>query len=222
MATTPQPRPAQGPPQPVKPKIELNADYQSKLYEIALVIHEAESFVKVLPYVEKEILSLMNAERLTVYQRGRHDREIVSKYKTGKDIMEIRVALSTASIAGFVALSQRAVRIDNVYDKASLAKVHPQLRFDHSFDQRSGLRTRSMVVVPIKFKETLLGVLQIINRLDSTPFTDQELKIAHELAQVIGQKFQYDFQATQGPYEYLLHCKLLTSDKLEELKKKSV
>ena len=220
MATAPQPVPEQAP-QPAQPKITLTADYQSKLYEISKVIHEAENFVKVLPYVEKEILTLMNAERLTVYQRGRHDREIVSKYKTGKDIKEIRVALSTTSIAGFVALSQRAVRIDNVYDKASLAKIHPQLRFDYSFDQRSGMRTRSMVVVPIKFKETLLGVLQIINRLDSSSFSDQELKIAHELAQVIGQKFQYDFQATQGPFEHLMHCKLLTPEKLEELKKKS-
>ncbi len=220
MATAPQPGPAQAP-QSAQPKITLNTEYQSKLYEIAKVIHEAENFVKVLPYVEKEILTLMNAERLTVYQRGRHDREIVSKYKTGKDIKEIRVALSTTSIAGFVALSQRAVRIDNVYDKVSLAKIHPQLRFDYSFDQRSGMHTRSMVVVPIKFKNTLLGVLQIINRLDGSPFTDQELKIAHELAQVIGQKFQYDFQATQGPFEHLLHCNLLTADKLEELKKKS-
>ncbi len=226
MATAPQPGPAPAPqkkaaPKPAKSKITLNTDYQSKLYEIAKVIHEAESFVKVLPYVEKEILSLMNAERITVYQRGRHDREIVSKYKTGKDIKEIRVALSTTSIAGFVALSQQALRIDNVYDKASLAKLHPQLRFDHSFDQRSGLRTRSMVVVPIKFKGTLLGVLQIINRLDGRSFSDQELKIAHELAQVIGQKFQYDFQATQGPFDYLLHCKLLTKDQLEELEEKS-
>ena len=220
MATAPQPGPEQAP-QPAQPQITLTAEYQSKLYEIAKVIHEAENFVKVLPYVEKEILTLMNAERLTVYQRGRHDREIVSKYKTGKDIKEIRVALSTTSIAGFVALCQRAVRIDNVYDKASLAKIHPQLRFDYSFDQRSGMHTRSMVVVPIKFKSTLLGVLQIINRLDGSPFTDQELKIAHELAQVIGQKFQYDFQATQGPFEHLLHCNLLTADKLEELKKKS-
>ncbi|MBV5267232.1 MAG: hypothetical protein JZU67_01660, partial [Burkholderiaceae bacterium] len=47
------------------------------------------------------------------------------------------------------------------------------------------------------------------------------IKVALEVAQVIGSKFQYDFQATQGPYEYLMHRKLLTSEKLEELKKKS-
>lgn len=196
-------------------------EYQSKLYEITKAIHEAESFVKVLPYVEKEMLSLLKAERLTVYQRGRHDREIVSKYKTGKDIKEIRLALSPTSIAGFVALSQQPVRIENVYDKQGLAKIHPQLKFDYSFDQRSGMRTRAMIVVPIKFKETLLGVLQIINRIDTGTFTDSDLQLALELAKVIGQKFQYDFQATQGPFDYLMHRKLLTPEKLEELKKKS-
>jgi len=204
-----------------KPAGQNLQDYQSKLYEITKAIHEAESFVKVLPYVEKEMLSLLKAERLTVYQRGRHDREIVSKYKTGKDIKEIRLALSPTSIAGFVALSQCPVRIDNVYDKQSLAKIHPQLKFDYSFDQRSGMRTRSMIVVPIKFKETLLGVLQIINRVDGGAFTDLDLKVALELAQVIGLKFQYDFQATQGPYDYLIHRKLLTAERLEEIKKKA-
>ncbi len=201
-------------------QLQQNLEFQSRLNAVMKTIHEAESFVKVLPIVEKEMLDMMQAERLTVYQRGRHEREIVSKYKTGKDIKEIRLPLSPASIAGFVAMSQKPVKIDNVYDKKSLASIHAQLRFDQSFDQRSGFRTRSVICVPIKFKETLLGLLQIMNRLDGGTFTDQDLKNAHELAAVIGQKFQYDFQATQGPFDYLLHRKIITKEQLEELKKK--
>ena len=195
--------------------------YQSKLYEITKIIHEAESFVKVLPYIEREILTLLKAERMTVYQRGRRNREIVSKYKTGREFKEIRLAISFSSIAGFVALSQRPVRIDDAYDKQSLERIHPQLKFDCSFDQRSGLHTQSMIVVPIKFKETLLGVLQIINHVDGGGFTDLDVKVALEVAQLIGLKFQYDFQTTLGPYDYLIHQKLLTPDKLEDLQKKS-
>ena len=101
-------------------------EYQAQLNSIVTKVHEAESFVKVLPVVEKEMLAMLKAERLTVYQRGRHDREIVSKYKTGKDIKEIRVPLSPASIAGYVAMSQKPVRIDNVYDKNALRSIHPQ------------------------------------------------------------------------------------------------
>ena len=107
---------------------QLSPEYQARLYELTKTIHEAESFVKVLPYVEKEMLALLRAERLTVYRRNRRDTEIVSTYKTGNEIREIRVPLSPTSIAGFVALSQRSVIINNVYDRQELVKIHPQLR----------------------------------------------------------------------------------------------
>ena len=199
----------------------LTPEHQAKLYEITKTIHEAESFAKVLPYVEKEMLSLLRSERMTVYRRTRRDTEIVSTYMTGNEIKEIRVPLSPTSVAGFVALSQRPVLINNVYDKQEVAKFHPQLRFDSSFDEKTHYKTRSMIVIPIRFKETPLGVMQIINNIGG-PFTDYEMRVAAELAQVIGQKFQYDFQATQSPFDYLLHRKLVTPDKLEELKSRSV
>jgi type II secretory ATPase GspE/PulE/Tfp pilus assembly ATPase PilB-like protein len=175
----------------------------------------------VLPYVEKEMLALLRAERLTVYRRTRHDTEIVSTYKTGNEIKEIRAPLSPASIAGFVALSQRPVMISNVYDRQELASIHPQLQYDASYDEKTHYKTRSMIVTPIKFRETPLGVMQIINHING-PFTEYEMRVAAELAQVIGQKFQYDFQATQSPFDYLLHRRLITEDQLEELKSRSV
>jgi type II secretory ATPase GspE/PulE/Tfp pilus assembly ATPase PilB-like protein/putative methionine-R-sulfoxide reductase with GAF domain len=213
--------PKQATPQNSKQDLQGSLEYQTRLNRIYKIIHEAESFVKVLPEVEKQMLALLKAERLTVYQRRRHDREIVSRHMTGKDIKEIRVPLSPSSIAGYVAMSQQPVRIDDVYDKKALKAIHPQLSFDDSFDRRSGWQSRSMVVVPIKAKETLLGILQIINRPDGTGFTDMDLKHAQELAAVIAQKFQYDFRATQGPFAYLLHRKVLTQEKLDELKKES-
>ena len=200
---------------------QLSPEYQARLYELTKTIHEAESFLKVLPYVEKEMLALLRAERLTVYRRTRRDTEIVSTYKTGNEIKEIRVPLSTTSIAGFVALSQRPVIISNVYDRQELVKIHPQLHYDASFDEKTHYKTRSMIVTPIKFRETPLGVMQIINHING-PFTEYEMRVAAELAQVIGQKFQYDFQATQSPFDYLLHRRLITADKLAELKNRSV
>ncbi len=199
-----------------------STEYQKKINELYKCIHEAETFNDVLPNIEKEMLELLEAERLTVYQRGRHGREIVSKYKTGDEIKEIRLPLSPSSIAGYVALSQKPIRIDDVYMKDVLTSIHPKLRFDQSFDQASGFRTKSMIVVPIKFKNTLLGVMQVINRNDGGSFTNIDLKHAHELSQLIGQKFQYDMQATQAPFDYLLHRGKITREKLTELEKKAV
>jgi len=197
-------------------------EYQKKINDLYRCIHEAETFNDVLPNIEKEMLDLLQAERLTVYQRGRHGREIVSKYKTGNEIREIRLPLSPSSIAGYVALSQKPIRIDDVYVKEVLTSIHPKLRFDQSFDRTSGFRTKSMIVVPIKFKNTLLGVMQVINRKDGGVFTNADLKHAHELSQLIGQKFQYDMQATQAPFDHLIRRGKITREKIQELEKKSL
>ncbi len=196
-------------------QLQGSLEYQKQLNSVYRDLHEADRFEEVLPHLEKGLLSLLRAERLTVYRRGRNGREIVSRYKTGDEVKEIRLPLTPTSIASFVVLSQQSLRIDNVYDTKHLASLHPKLKFDHSYDQRTGFRTRSMMVVPIKFKETMLGVLQVINRVGGVAFTELDLKNAQELAKIIGQKFQYDLQATRGPFDYLLHRKVITSEKLK-------
>ncbi|MCP4716151.1 MAG: GspE/PulE family protein [Deltaproteobacteria bacterium] len=196
-------------------------EYQARLNDIYRIIHEAENFEVALPEIEKEMREILEAERITVYQRGRQDREIVSRFKTGDETKEFRLPLSPTSVASFVALSQKPLRIEDVYDAEALKRIHPKLKFDSSFDQSTGFRSKSMVVVPIKLKNTMLGVYQVINRRDGGVFSDMDMKIALELARVIGQKFQYDLQATQGPYDYLLHRKKVTKEQLQELKEKA-
>jgi len=36
------------------------------------MMHQSKNFFQVLPEMEKDILDFLSAERLTVYQRGRH------------------------------------------------------------------------------------------------------------------------------------------------------
>ncbi len=197
-------------------QLKSSLEYQQQLNSVYRDIHEADRFEDVLPHLEKGLLSLVRAERLTVYRRARNGREIVSRYKTGVEVNEIRLPLTPTSIASFVALSQLPLRIDNVYDTEHLVSLHPKLKFDHSYDQRTGFRTRSMMVVPIKFNNTMLGVLQVMNRVGEVTFAELDLMQAQEVAQIIGQKFQYDLQATRGPFDYLLHRKVITPEKLKE------
>ncbi len=197
-------------------QLKSSLEYQQQLNSVYRDIHEADRFEDVLPHLEKGLLSLVRAERLTVYRRARNGREIVSRYKTGVEVNEIRLPLTPTSIASFIALSQLPLRIDNVYDTEHLASLHPKLKFDHSYDQRTGFRTRSMMVVPIKFNNTMLGVLQVMNRVGEVTFAELDLMQAQEVAQIIGQKFQYDLQATRGPFDYLLHRKVITPEKLKE------
>ncbi len=180
-------------------------------------IHDYGSFEDALPYIEHELLELLEAERLTVYQRGRNEREIVSRYKTGGEVKEYRLPLNPTSIASFVALTHQPLCIADVYDRDALQSIHPKLTFDHRYDHDSSFRTKSMVIVPIKCKDTLLGVLQIINKKNGAVFTQTDLSIAKELSTMIAQKFHYDLQATHGPFDYLVHGKKTTAKRLAEL-----
>ncbi|HDQ41942.1 MAG TPA: GAF domain-containing protein, partial [Desulfonatronum sp.] len=181
-------------------------------------IYAADSFDAVLPEIEPSLLRLLRAERLTIYQRLRNEQEIVSKFKTGDEIREIRVALSVSSIAGYVALNQTPLLINDVYDARELQRIHPGLRFNMSYDQRSGYRSRSMVVVPVQHKNVGLGVLQLLNCTAGPAFNQADLRNAQKLGAIIGQRFSYEFYGTNGPFDYLILRKKISRDDLEKFK----
>ena len=196
--------------------LKRSLEMQTLLNSITQRIHEAESFAEVLPAIEPDMLRILRGERMTVYQRSRSEQEIVSKYKSGDEIKEIRVPLSTSSVAGYVALTQQPIRVSDVYDAEELKRIHPNLRFNYTFDKQTGYRTRSMVVVPIKHKDVMLGVLQVLNRVGGGAFTDVDLRNAIKMGAIIGQKFRYDFQGTNGPYDYLVIKNRLSQKELDD------
>ncbi len=202
-------------------QLRSSLERQTRWNRVSDVIHTADSFADAMPQVLPDLLLLLAAERLTIYQRARNGREIVSKLKIGDAIKEIRVPLSATSISGYCALSHETLRIRDVYDAQELASIHPQLCFDKSFDQKSGFRSRSMLVVPIKQKDILLGVVQVINRVDGQAFSDVDLETTQKLAQVIAQKFRYELQVAQSPYDYLMMTGKLTQAQLDYSKERA-
>lgn len=176
-----------------------------------------------LKEVEKDLLELFDTSILTVYQSIDNGKEISAVFKggVGSDAVEkqkIKVPLSTTSLAGYVALSHRSIVIKDVYDDEELKEIHPHLRFDARFSEGRNLRLRSFVVVPIK-NEILLGVIQMINLEGGREFSRSDIKRATALAQILLRIFRDDFQATLGPYDYLVQQGRLTSFDLDKLKR---
>ena len=77
------------------------------------------------------------------------------------DSREFAMPISSRSMAGYVALEQKTLSIEDVYDMPPGSPFG----FDRSFDQKVGYRTRSMLVTPlITSKGEVVGVLQLINK----------------------------------------------------------
>lgn len=86
------------------------------------------------------------------------------------------------SIAGMVALTRRNLNLPDVYDLPPDAPY----RLNLGFDQRTGYRTRSMLVVPmLDPRDEVLGVLQLINATRGGqvgPFPEDEEDLVRSLA----------------------------------------
>jgi diguanylate cyclase (GGDEF)-like protein len=55
-------------------------------------------------------------------------------------------------------------------------------KFSKKVDKASGFQTRSIIAVPIVFRDRVLGVIELINTLDERNFTQQELEILETIA----------------------------------------
>ena len=85
------------------------------------------------------------------------------------------IDINESSIAGYVAANGKPLLIDNAY---AIPSSMP-FSFNGYFDEISSYKTVSMLIVPIKTsKNDLVGVLQLINRLDNAkrpiPFSDDQ------------------------------------------------
>lgn len=71
-------------------------------------------------------------------------------------------------VAGWVAQQGQPELIEDAYQ-------HP--RFDPQYDRRTGYRTKSMICVPLRTPERIIGVSQVINKLDGEHFDHDDLEV---------------------------------------------
>ena len=88
--------------------------YSEQVKRIMNQIHAAKDLDQIFVELRDEILSLFDAERLTIYAVDHDQKEIYSKFldpDTLKGVKEIRVPITKQSIAGFVAQTRETVNI---------------------------------------------------------------------------------------------------------------
>ena len=76
-------------------------------------------------------------------------------------------------IGGWIARTGQAVMIEDV-EKDS--------RFSDRFDRMTGFRTRSIIGVPLKTGNKVLGIIELVNKLNGESFTPFELKVLSTIA----------------------------------------
>jgi type II secretory ATPase GspE/PulE/Tfp pilus assembly ATPase PilB-like protein len=120
------------------------------------------------------------------------------------------------SIAGYVALSQKAIIVADPYNPSLLQNIHPRLRFADKFDKDNDFKTQNILCVPIMNAGVMMGVIQVINK-NSGAFSEEDLKLGNALALILGDKFRFELGGTNNPFDLLVHKGLLEEATLKEL-----
>jgi len=199
--------------------LKTEVQKRTKLQGICNKINAALNLDEILIRLKEEIISLFEAERLTIYVVDKRKRKLVSKCKSGQEVMEISTPISPSSISGYASLKQTAVNIKNVYDKDELSSIDPALKFDESWDKKTGFTTRQVLAFPIIYKKFLLGAIQLINRKNGGVFAKNDEEYLKQLAEIIGIALYNQkrmINPKPGKFDYLLSNHIITQKELNK------
>jgi len=133
--------------------------------------HDAEAMRTLLATVAAAVPS--QAASLLLYDVAGHELVFNASRTLQSGIVDgVRIRCDQG-IAGWVARHRQPVLLAD-------ATVDP--RYYAGIEMQTHFTPRSMLCVPIISKDTLLGVIQVINKLDGSSFDDGELRLVQTLA----------------------------------------
>lgn len=203
--------------------LKQQLEYRKRLMDKINEIHSADNLNTILLHIKDSIAALFTAQRITIYLADAKHNLLISKVLSGAEVKQIVVPISDTSLAGYCAISGTVLNIKDAYSDHELKMISSNLKFDQTWDQKTGFTTKQVLCVPMKFQRTLIGVIQIINKQNGTPFDDTDITYALELGTSLSIAVHniYRLQVTtkiirqRSRYNYLLDRNIL-DDKLIE------
>lgn len=150
-----------------------------KMVEFSALINSSLDIQTVLNHAMDYVEYLLDAEASSIFQIDREKGDLFFRLARGEKaqaIKEMRLKMGEG-IAGTVALTEEALLIDE-------ASKDP--RFCQRFNGQSGYFTRSILCVPLKSRERLVGVLEVLNKKDSRGFGQQDMDLLVLVGNLIG------------------------------------
>lgn len=138
------------PPDPARHERQLEA-----VLDIAWAISSTMSIEALLPLIMDLVTDIIDADRSTFFVVDGERQQLWSKVVQGQEVKEIRLSIGDG-IAGWVAAHGDIINLKDAYTDA---------RFDRSWDEISGYRTRSLLCVPIPDRDGgVIAVIQCLNK----------------------------------------------------------
>lgn len=141
----------------------------SELNKIGAALSAERDINRLLSLILDKSRQITSADAGSLYlvMKGEGEHPDTLKFALAKndsvsfEFQESRMPLDETSIAGYVAIHGTAVNVADAYELPSGTPY----RISRSWDMKSGYRTKSMLVVPMRDHQgEIIGVIQLINR----------------------------------------------------------
>ncbi|MDH3592149.1 MAG: SpoIIE family protein phosphatase [Planctomycetota bacterium] len=152
--------------------LEKDLARQRQLVQASYALHSSLDLGELLGLILKAASDGVGAERGTVFLVDPTANILWSRVLSGDEALEISLPIGQG-LAGSVAATGETVRLADAYDDE---------RFDRSWDQQTGFRTRQMLCAPIRNRHgEVVGVFQLLNRTSGN-FTEQDEEYLEQLS----------------------------------------
>jgi len=159
---------------------------KDKFFDLLNTILSTLNIDEILTIVVREIRAILGADRCTLFLIDRDNNDLYSKVLQADNLVEIRVSLTKKSLAGYTAITGNLLNIKDAYNESELKSIDNELCFDKKWDEKSGYRTKSVLVIPVplKAKQNLVAVFEALNKPDG--FSTSDVNTMEQLAYLLG------------------------------------
>ncbi|MFQ5481500.1 MAG: ATPase, T2SS/T4P/T4SS family, partial [Nitrospinaceae bacterium] len=188
------------------------------LHEAGLIVQQVGNLGGQLVKLNELLVDLFDGDGATIFSVDEERQEIFTRIKTEEGVQELRFPIGLKSIVGWVAQEKYMINLADVYDPDNRARYHPDLCFDESWDRIAGKRTHAMLCCPLINQEKVLGVVQVVNRLDKEGFDHLCERNMVTLSQILAPAFGMKVKPVEWKptkFSYLLDHGYLTQEELE-------
>jgi len=138
------------------------------LYEVSKKVGSVSELVKLVKHVTKMTQRTLSASASSVLLFDDEERELlfeVVEGQAGKALKQVRLS-AQSGIAGWVARHGKPLIVND---------VNKDPRFDRSADEITDFVTRSIICAPLIVHRKIIGVIEVLNKLDGSDFSEQDL-----------------------------------------------
>lgn len=160
-------------------ELEARVEDLSSLIHVTNIISSTLDLDELLGLVMEKAQEVMHAEASSVFLINDKENTLECEVALGSHGDKITKTIRLAKgqgVAGWVWEQGKSLIVPDVKKDA---------RFYSDADEKSGFETKSILAVPLQNKERIIGVAEVINRIDGNEFTDYDLDLFKTFCQQV-------------------------------------